>query len=73
MNKKLQPSMRPSKFYAGGRFGLLIDLRSMSDNNLHGSGLKLINTKDGVNVSIKELHQDRGMLIVTSSCFQMLR
>ena len=41
-------SMTETKFYAGERYGVFIDLRSMSDNNLHGSALRLINTKDGV-------------------------
>ena len=39
-------------FYAGDRFALFIDLRSMKENNLHGSGLRLVNTK-GVQLSIK--------------------
>ena len=33
--------MTETKFYAGNRFGLFIDLRSMSDNNPHGSGLRV--------------------------------
>ena len=40
-------------FYAGDRFALFIDLRSMKENNLHGSALKLVNTKEGVQLSIK--------------------
>ena len=32
--------MNATDFYAGDRFGLLIDLRSTRDNNLRGSGLK---------------------------------
>ena len=31
-----------------------------SDNNLHGSGLKLINTKDGVNIMIKRATEGSG-------------
>ena len=45
---KKNSSMTEMKFYAEGKYGVFIDLRSMSDN-FHGSGLKLINTKDGVN------------------------
>ena len=52
--------MTETKFYAGGKYGVFIDLRSMSDNNLHGSGLKLINTKDGVKFTIKRATEGSG-------------
>ena len=52
--------MTETKFYAGERYGVFIDLRSMSNNNLHGSGLKLINTKDGVNLTIKRATEESG-------------
>ena len=42
-----------SSLDAGDRFALFIDLRSMKENNLHGSGLRLVNTKEGVQLSIK--------------------
>ena len=45
--------MTISKFYTGNRFGLFIDLRSLSDNTLHGTGLRLVNTKGGVQLEIK--------------------
>ena len=58
---KENSSMTETKFYAGGKYGVFIaDLRSMSDNNLHGSGLKLINTKDGVNLTIKRATEVSG-------------
>ena len=41
------------KFYTSDRFSLFIDLRSLKDNNLHGTGLKLENTKGGVQIEIK--------------------
>ena len=34
-------SMTPSEFYIEDRFALFIDLRSMKENALHGSGLRL--------------------------------
>ncbi|PFX32995.1 hypothetical protein AWC38_SpisGene2097 [Stylophora pistillata] len=43
--------MNATDFYAGNRFGLFIDLRSMRDNDLHGLGLRLVNTKDGVHLA----------------------
>lgn len=39
-------------FYAGDKFALFINLRSMRENNLHGSGLRLANTK-GIQLTIK--------------------
>ena len=45
-NKKLFIDMK--KFFTNDNFGLLIDLRSMRDQSLHGSGTRLVNTKDGV-------------------------
>ena len=46
-------SLNATDFYAGDRFALFIDLRSMKENNLHGSGLRLVNTKEGVQLTIK--------------------
>lgn len=44
--------MNATDFYAGDRFSLFINLRSMRDNDLHGSGLKLVNTKERVQLAI---------------------
>ena len=41
---KENSSMMPSEFYARDRFALFVDLRSMKENDLHGSGMRLINT-----------------------------
>lgn len=49
-----------TKFYAEKKFGLFIDLRSMSDNKMHGSGLRLVNTKDGVNLEIQRTTSGSG-------------
>ena len=45
--------MNLTKFYTGNKFGLLIDLRSMADQALHGSGTRLVNTKDGVQLKLE--------------------
>ena len=50
---KENSSLDATDFYAGDRFALFVDLRSMKENNLHGSGLRLVNTKEGVQLSIK--------------------
>ena len=34
------------------KFGLLIDLRSMASQEMHGSGTRLVNTTDGVQLEI---------------------
>ena len=45
---KENSSLDATDFYTGDRFALFVDLRSMKENNLHGSGLRLVNTKEGV-------------------------
>ena len=44
--------MNARDFSAGDRFTLFMDLRNMRDNDLHGSGLRLVNTKEGVKLAI---------------------
>lgn len=44
---KEKSTMNVTDFYAGDRVNLLNDLRSMRDNDYLGSGLKLMNTKEG--------------------------
>ena len=45
--------MTVQKFYAEDKFGLLIDLRSMASQEMHGSGTHLVNTTDGVQLEIE--------------------
>ena len=45
--------MNLTKFYTDNKFGLLIDLRSMADHGMHGSGTRLVNTKDGVQLELE--------------------
>ena len=49
---KENSSLVATDVYTGDGFALFIDLRSMKENNLHGSGSRLVNTK-GVQLSIK--------------------
>ena len=54
MKEKHKPQhMTPQKFYAKDKFGLLIDLRSMASQEMHGSGTRLVNTTDGDQLEIK--------------------
>jgi hypothetical protein len=39
-------------YYTDDKYALWIDLRSTEDNGMHGSGLRLVNTKDGVQLAI---------------------
>ena len=48
-----RPNRDLTKFIAGNRFGLLIDLRSMADTTLHGNENRLVNTKDGTHLEIE--------------------
>ena len=54
--------MTASDFYTSDKFGLFIDLRSMKDNQLHGSGLRLVNTKDGVQLEIERTASGSGTM-----------
>ena len=54
MKQKHKPQhMTLQKFYAEDKFGLLIDLHSMASHEMHGSGIRLVNTTDGVQLEIK--------------------
>ena len=53
MKEKHKPQhMTLQKYYAEDKFGLLIDLRSMASQEMHGSGTRLVNTTDGVQLEI---------------------
>ena len=45
--------MNATKFYTENKFELMIDLRSMADHSMHGSGTRLVNTKDGVQLELE--------------------
>ena len=40
------------------KFGLFIDLRSMADTTLHDNGQRLVNTQDGIQLTIERKPQD---------------
>ena len=44
--------MTLQKFLTENKFGLLIDLRSMASQEMNGSGTRLVNTTDGVQLEI---------------------
>ena len=54
MKEKHKPQhITLKKFYAEDKFGLLFDLRSMASQEMHGSGTRLVNTTDAVQLEIK--------------------
>ena len=54
MKEKHKPQhMTLQKFYTKDKVGLLINLRSMASQEMHGSGTRLVNTTDGVQLEIK--------------------
>ena len=45
--------MTLQKFYTENKFGLLIDLRSMESQKMHGSGTRIVNSTDGIQLEIE--------------------
>jgi len=45
--------MDATKFYTGDNFGLLIVMRTMADQEMHGSGRRIVNSTDGVQLEIE--------------------
>ena len=41
---------------------MFVDLRSMKENDLHGSGMRLLNTKKGVQLTIKRFASGSGQV-----------
>ena len=54
--------MTPRLFLAGDRFGLLVDLRSMADRSMHGSGVRVVNSTDGVQLEIERKSSGSGII-----------
>ena len=50
--KMLESHMDMEEFYGSDKYALWLDLRSTEDGQLHGSGLRLVNTNDGVQLAI---------------------
>ena len=66
-----------TKFYTEDKFGLLIDLRSMSSQAKHGSGTRLVNTKDGVQLEIYRKEKGSGnvnchVYVISDSQFNVM-
>ena len=45
--------IKQKEFFTGNKFALWVDLKSYANDNIHGSGMLLKNTRDGVKLEIK--------------------
>ena len=78
MKEKYKPQhMTLEKFYTGNKFGLLIDLRSMASQEMHGSGTRLVNTTDGVQLEIERDAKGTGtvnchVFVISDSQFNII-
>ena len=63
IKEKYKPQhMTLEKFYTKNKFGLLIDLCSMASQEMHGSGTRLVNTTDGVQLEIERAVKGSGQV-----------
>ena len=49
-----------TKFYTGDKFGLVIDMRTIVNQNMHGSGTRIVNSTDGVQLEIERKTEGSG-------------
>jgi len=64
-------------YLAGDRFGLLIDLRSMADRTMHGSGTHLVNSADGIQLELERKATGSGKInchifVISDSQFNII-
>jgi len=52
--------MSVTKFYTEDNFGLLIDMRTMADQDIHGSGKCIVNSTDRVQLEIERKAEGSG-------------
>ena len=78
MKEKYKPQhMTFEKFYTKNKFGLRIDLRSMASQEMHGSGTRLVNTTDGVQLEIERDRKGTGrvnchVFVISDSQFNIV-
>ena len=54
MKENIKPQhMTLQKFYTENKFGLMVDQRSMASQKMHGSGTRIVNSTDGVQLEIE--------------------
>ena len=70
-------TVKETDFYAGDKFALWIDLRTFPDNEIHGGGLHVNNTRDGVKLEIKRKKSGTGnitcyMFVVADALMEIM-
>ena len=65
------------KFYTKNKFGLLIDLCSMESQKMHGSGTRIVNSTDGVQLETERDGKGSGQVnchvyIISDSQFNIV-
>ena len=66
-----------TKFYTGDKFGLVIDMRSMTDQDMFGSGTRIVNTTDGIQLEIERKAEGSGdvkchIFVISDSQFNLI-
>ena len=56
-----------NRYLAGSQFGFFLDLRSMGGVKMHGSGQRLVNSENGVQIALTRKTSGSGNVHVTSS------
>ena len=78
MKENYKPQhMNLQNFYAKNKFRLLIDLHSMESQKMHGSGTRIVNSTDGVQLEIERDGKGSGQVnchvyIISDSQFNIL-
>ena len=66
-----------TKFYTGDKFRLVIDMCSMTDQDMHGSGMRIVNTMDGIQLEIERKPEGSGdvkchIFVISDSQFNFM-
>ena len=69
--------MNTSKFYTEDKFGLVIDMRSMADQEMHSSSTRIVNSTDGVQLETEWKAEGVGnvkchVFIISDSQFNLM-
>ena len=69
--------MNLANFYTGDKFGLVIDMRTMADQSMHGSGKRIANSTDGVQLEIERKAEGSGdvkchVFVISDSQFNIM-
>jgi len=69
--------MNTTKVYTGDKFGLVIDMRSMAEQSMHGSGTRIVNSTDGIQLEIEQKAEGSGdvkchVFVISDSQFNVM-